>query len=134
MGFMEDVVDPDEIYVIGQSGGGYATVAMFMKSRHKIKKFSAWVPLVDLIAWHRETSIRGFKYADEILACTHSQNGNLNEEMAKSKSPIYWDTPIEKLKESKLEIYAGVYDGMEGNGTIPITHSINFYNILSTYS
>ena len=42
----------------------------------------------------------------------------------------YWETPTEKLKYSRLEIFAGVYDGMTGNGTIPITHSINFYNKL----
>ena len=60
-------VDTTRIYVIGMSGGGYATLAMFMKSKHKIKKFSSWVPLVDLIQWYDETKILKLKYAPEIL-------------------------------------------------------------------
>lgn len=123
-------VDSDRIYVIGTSGGGYATLATFMKSRHKIKKFAAWVPLVDLSKWYRETRIRKLKYADEIMACTSSSGGELNLEVARAKSPMYWQTPVHKLEDSEVKIYCGVYDGMTGNGTIPITHSINFYNKL----
>jgi hypothetical protein len=125
-------VDTTRIYVIGMSGGGYATLAMFMKSKHKIKKFSSWVPLVDLIQWYDETKILKLKYALEILACTQSKDDVLNEEIAKQKSPIFWKTPVDKLNYSTLEIATGIYDGMIGNGVIPITHSINFYNKLLT--
>ncbi|MCJ7465689.1 MAG: prolyl oligopeptidase family serine peptidase [Maribacter sp.] len=123
-------VDTTRIYVIGVSGGGYATLAMFMKSKHKIKKFSSWVPLVDLVQWYEETKILKLKYSSEILACTESEDGLLNEKIARQKSPIYWETPIDKLNHSTLEISTGIYDGMIGNGVIPITHSINFYNKL----
>jgi len=123
-------VDTTRIYVIGVSGGGYATLAMFMRSKHKIKKFSSWVPLVDLVQWYEETKILKLKYSSEILACTESEDGVLNEKIAKQKSPIYWETPIDKLNHSTLEISTGIYDGMIGNGVIPITHSINFYNKL----
>ncbi len=51
---------------------------------------------------------------------------NLNEENARQKSPLYWKTPVKKLTKSKLFIYAGIYDGIQGS--VPITHSINFYN------
>ena len=114
------------------SGGGYATLAMFMKSKHKIKKFSSWVPLVDLIQWYDETKILKLKYAPEILVCTQSKDDILNEEIARQKSPIFWKTPVDKLTYSTLEISTGIYDGMIGNGVIPITHSINFYNKLLT--
>jgi predicted peptidase len=123
-------VDTTKIYVMGMSGGGYATLAMFMKSKHRIKKFSSWVPLVDLVQWYDETKILKLKYAAEILACTQSKDGILNEKIARQKSPIYWETPIDKLNYSTLEISTGIYDGMRGNGVIPITHSINFYNKL----
>jgi len=125
-------VDPSRIYVIGMSGGGYATLAMFMKSKHKIKKFSSWVPLVDLIQWYNETKVLKLKYAPEILLCTQSKDDVLNEEIARQKSPIFWKTPVNKLNYSTLEISTGIYDGMIGNGVIPITHSINFYNKLLT--
>lgn len=118
-------IDTAKIYVIGSSGGGYATLSTFMKSKHKIKKFSAWVPISDLVAWYAESKIKGNKYAQDILDCTESKKG-LDIEKAKSRSPIYWDTPVEKLKDTKLSIYTGIYDGIQGS--VPITHAINFYN------
>jgi pimeloyl-ACP methyl ester carboxylesterase len=119
--------DTSKIYVIGVSGGGYATLSTFMKSKHNIKKFSAWASISDLPAWYNESKIRGAKYADNILSCTSSQ-GALNELVAKQKSPLYMDTP--KNKKAGLFIYAGVFDGIQGS--VPITHSINFYNKLLT--
>lgn len=120
-------VDKDKIFIIGVSGGGYATLSAFMKSRHKINTFSAWASISDLTAWHNQCSIRGTKYAQDVLDCTNSHE-NLNIENAQNKSPIYWPTPKKKTKKSKLKIYAGIYDGIKGS--VPITHSINFYNKL----
>ena len=119
-------VDPSRIYVIGVSGGGYATLAMFMKSRHKIRKFSAWAAISDLSAWYEESSIRDNRYAKDILACTGSEETSLNREEAKLRSPLHWETPPGRLDESELVIHAGVFDGIQGS--VPITHSINFYN------
>lgn len=125
-------VDTSQIYVIGASGGGYATLSTFMKSRHDIKQFSAWVPISDLIAWYHEGEIRNSLFTEDILNCTNSI-GELNIENAKQKSPLYWNTPVEKLNKSKVSIYAGIFDGIKGS--VPITHSINFYNkVLSDLS
>ena len=122
-------VDTSKIFVIGVSGGGYATLSTFMKSKHNISKFSAWASISDLIAWYNESEIRNPKYAENVLDCTSSNNG-LDIEVAKQKSPIYWNTPTDKLKKSKLFIYAGIYDGIQGS--VPITQSINFYNKILT--
>lgn len=122
-------VDTSKIYVIGVSGGGYATLSTFMKSKHNIKNFSAWASITDLSAWYNESKIRGNKYSQNILNCTGSEKG-LDIDNAKLKSPMYWNTPTEKFENSKITIYAGVYDGIQGS--VPITHSINFYNKLLT--
>ncbi len=119
-------VDTSNINVIGVSGGGYATLAMFIKSRHQIRRYSAWVPISDLVAWFEESKIRGNKYAGDILACTGSKDGELELEEAKRRSPLHWKTPPGRLDNSELIIYAGVYDGIQGS--VPITQSINFYN------
>ena len=119
-------VDTSRIYVVGASGGGYATLGVFMKSSHRIKKFSAWVPISDLEAWYRESYIRGNKYANDILNCTHSKDSILNVPIAREKSPLHWDTPIEKINYASLHIYTGIYDGIQGS--VPITQSVNFYN------
>lgn len=119
-------VNSDQIYIIGFSGGGYATLSAFMKSKHNVKKFSAWASISDLVAWHKESRIlQNFEYVDDIEKCTKS-DGKLNLEIAKQKSPINWQTPTQKLKHQELNIYAGIYDGLQGS--VPITHSINFYN------
>ncbi len=126
-------VDTSRIYVIGYSGGGYAALAAFMKSTHRIRKFSAWVPISDLIAWYEESSIRGNKYAGDILDCTGSQDSMLNMDIARQRSPIFWETPSGKLDHSNLYIYTGIYDGIQGS--VPITQAINFYNkVLSDLS
>jgi pimeloyl-CoA synthetase len=118
-------VDTGKIYIIGKSGGGYAALSSFMRSKHNIRKFSAWASISDLIAWYSESKIRNSNYANNILDCTDSKN-RLNVENAKYRSPLYWNTPLHKLLSSKLLIYAGIYDGIQGS--VPITHSINFYN------
>jgi hypothetical protein len=86
------------------------------------------VPLADLAKWYDETRIRKLYYANNILVCTHSKDKTLDREAAIQRSPFYWPTPKEKLKYATLEIFTGVYDGLENVGPIPITQSINFYN------
>ena len=122
-------VDKKRIYVVGYSGGGFATLAMFMKSRHKIKAFSAWVPISDLVAWHAESFARKNKYANEIIRCTGSTDG-LDEAKAQARSPYFWKTPTAERKKSKLQIFAGIHDGY--TGPVPISQSIKFYNKLLT--
>lgn len=118
-------VDLSRIYVIGVSGGGYAALAVYMRSRHQINTISAWVPISDLEAWYHQSTIRGNSYGMHIMKCTGSANENLNEEEARKRSPLFWNTP---QRDTKLFIQAGVYDGIQGS--VPITQSINFYNKL----
>lgn len=121
-------VDTSKIFIAGVSGGGYATLCMYMKSRHRIRQYSSWVPISDLIAWYRDSGIAHHRYSPDIVACTSSENGRLNEDKAKLRSPLYWKTTHNR-GASMLKIYAGVYDGFSG-GSVPITQSIDFYNKL----
>ncbi len=109
-------VDMSQIYVIGVSGGGYAALAVYMRSRHQINTISAWVPISDLEAWYHQSSIRGNGYAMNVMKCTDSGTEQLDEKEARKRSPLYWDTP---QRDTKLYIQAGVYDGIQGS--VPIT-------------
>lgn len=122
-------VDSQNIYVVGNSGGGYATLAMYMKSRHDIRSFSAWSSISDLAAWYGESVERKNKYAAEIIQCI-GKDSAFNALNAKLRSPLYWKTPVKKRQNSLLQIYVGVHDGY--TGSVPISHSINFYNKLLT--
>ena len=120
-------VDKNRIHVIGYSGGGYATLAMYMKSRHNISGFSAWASISDLVAWYGESIERKNKYATEIVSCIGANN-IFDTLKAKERSPLFWTTPVKKRKKCVLQIFAGIHDGY--NGPVPISQSINFYNKL----
>jgi len=118
--------DKNQIYIIGYSGGGYATLAMYMKSRHTIKAFSAWASIADLVAWYAQSVERKNKYAREIISCTGAGN-KFDSLKAAERSPLAWTTPLKKRKKSTLQIFAGIHDG-HFPGVVPISQSINFYN------
>lgn len=122
------LVDPDMIYVAGASGGGYAALCTFMRSRHDIARFSSWVPISDLAAWYDETAQKKseYPYSQQMIACVGATGSGLNRTAARERSPLCWKTPIKKLERAKLQIFAGVFDGIKGS--VPITHSIRFYN------
>jgi len=115
----------DKIYIVGFSGGGYATLGTYMKSKHKIKAFSAWASITDLAAWYEESRIRKNKYAADIFNCTDSEN-EFNTVLAKERSPLFMELPDQPKSSAKIFLYAGIHDGIDGS--VPITHSINFYN------
>lgn len=119
-------VDASAIYIVGTSGGGYNALCHFMKSRYPVKEYSVWVPITDLNSWYHESVSRKSKYAGDIVNCICDNCGEYKEEAAKERSPLYWNTPVEKMKTTRLRIYAGIHDGY--TGAVPITHSLRFYN------
>lgn len=119
-------VDPGNIHVVGTSGGGYATLLMYMKTSLDIRSFSAWVPISDLVDWYWACDSRGLKYAGDILKSTGSQDSVLDIDEARKRSPYFMDTPVRTRKKSILDIYCGIHDGY--TGSVPITQSIKYYN------
>lgn len=118
-------VDADNIFVVGASGGGYATLGSYMKTTHQVKAFLSWVPISDLSAWFHQSKNRESKYAQDILECT-SGGTSLDQNRARDRSPLFWNIP--KKPNGRLEIYAGINDGY--TGSVPISHSIKFYNLI----
>jgi lysophospholipase L1-like esterase len=120
--------DPENIHVIGVSGGGYATVLTYMKSKHKIRSFSAYAGLYNLVAWYQESLGRKARYAGDIAASTSGNREVFNTEEAKLRSPFFMAQPVTDRTHSKLSIYCGVHDGY--TGSVPISHSLKMYNKL----
>jgi acetyl esterase/lipase len=122
-------VDRQNIFVVGMSGGGYAALGAYLKSRHPVRLFIAWSPISDLVAWFYQSQSRGTAgYAEDILRCT-SQGGPLDEQAARSRSPLFWDLPA--VSNGRLELYAGINDGYAGS--VPISHAILFFNRLAAH-
>jgi pimeloyl-ACP methyl ester carboxylesterase len=118
-------IDRDNVFVVGSSGGGYATVGTFLKTRHAVRAFLAWVPITDLVAWFRESNERGRKYAADILQCV-GDGDTLNKDEALRRSPLHWH--LDDRPRGRLELFAGIDDGH--SGSVPISHSLLFYNRL----
>lgn len=120
--------NPDEVHIVGVSGGGYATLAAYMNLEYPVKSFSAWVPISDIEGWYWESVGRSANYAKDILMSLSEKGDTLIKEEAISRSPLYQVYPKDKRKDAKLYIYSGIHDGYKGS--VPITHSINMYNRL----
>jgi dienelactone hydrolase len=120
-------VDPENIFVVGFSGGAYAALGMYARTRHPVRAILAWAPIADLVAWHYESMARGnIDLARQIRHCTGSEE-QLDSEAARRRSPLYW--PLPAVPKARIELYAGINDGYDG--TVPISHSIRFFNRLA---
>ena len=119
--------DPQDVHIIGVSGGGFAALAAYMNIKYPVKSFSAWAPISDLVAWYWESVGRKQKYATDIISAL-STDTVLNTNEALRRSPLMQKFPQELRKDARLLIYEGIHDGY--TGSVPITHSINMYNRL----
>jgi pimeloyl-ACP methyl ester carboxylesterase len=123
----EGNVDPDNIFVVGFSGGAYAALGMYVRSRHSVRAYLAWAPIADLFAWHEESAARGnVELAQQIRDCTGSGERLVRED-AQRRSPLSWT--LASVPKSRIELFAGIDDGY--SGTVPISHSIRFFNRLT---
>jgi poly(3-hydroxybutyrate) depolymerase len=111
-------VDPERIYVLGVSGGGYTTLCAAASGRVPARAFYAWASITDLAAWYREHAAD--QYGADVLQCTAS-HGLLNEAEAGRRSPIHMP-----LSSRPVHLYAGINDGF--TGSVPITHSVALFN------
>jgi hypothetical protein len=117
------MVDREQIFIVGASGGGYAGLCALMNGQPHIAAYNLWVPISDLEAWHSQQ--RHSSYGRDIRACTASGD-SLDVAEARRRSPLYMSVPAEL---PPTRIYTGIMDGW--NGSVPITHSIRMFNRLA---
>lgn len=120
--------DPSDVHIIGVSGGGYATLAAYMKINYPVRSFNAWAAISDLEAWYDECSSRKLKYTEDLENLT-TGGTHFDEAEARRRSPMHMSFPGNKRAGACLNIFAGISDGY--SGSVPITHSINFFNTIS---
>jgi pimeloyl-ACP methyl ester carboxylesterase len=120
-------VDTDNIFIVGVSGGGYAILGTFMRTRHQVKRFLSWNGISNLSTWYRQSKSRDSSFAQDVIDCTSNTN-QLDPNEAKKRSPLFF--PMPATTNGTLELFAGIHDGY--NGPVPISHSILFFNRLVT--
>jgi lysophospholipase L1-like esterase/pimeloyl-ACP methyl ester carboxylesterase len=119
-------VDRSNIHIIGASGGGHATMLAWMRSRHNVRSFSAWVGISDLVKWYYESVGRGTVYATNLCQVTTGDPARFDAREARKRSPLFMDTPLARRAHGKLSLHVGVHDGY--TGSVPITQTLEFYN------
>jgi lysophospholipase L1-like esterase/dienelactone hydrolase len=119
-------VDRANVHVIGVSGGGHATMLAWMRSRHDVRTFSAWVGISDLVKWYHESVGRDARYATDLCQVTTGDPARFDPAEAEKRSPLFMATPAARRALAGLHLYAGVHDGY--TGSVPITQTIDFYN------
>ncbi len=106
-------VDPDNVFLLGLSGGGHMALLMAGYCPGYFKAIAAYVPITDLEKWAGENS----HYRDHILACCSNDKNEM-----KHRSPV---TYLDNIAKANLKICHGKYDPV-----VPVSHSLDFYNTL----
>ena len=121
-------VDPNRIYLIGASGGGYTALMMAGRAPEVWAGVSAWVPISDLKAWHEQCKAKGRGYYRHIVASCGGPPGASAkvDEQYRRRSPVTW---LANAKNVNLDINAGIHDGHKGS--VPISHSLVAFNTIA---
>lgn len=123
-------VDASRIYLAGGSGGGHMTLLVAGRHPSRFAAASAWCSIVDLAAWHRETSAdpRHQHYARSIETACGGEPGRsagVDQQYA-ARSPL---TRLKQALGLPIEIAAGIHDGVLGS--VPFLHSVRAFNLLA---
>jgi acetyl esterase/lipase len=121
-------VDPNRIYLVGASGGGYTALLMAGRAPHIWAGVSAWVPIADLRAWYFECSETGRRYAGDIAkSCGGVPGASTVVDLEYTKrSPV---THLHNAVGLPLDINAGITDGH--TGSVPVSHSLKAFNLVA---
>jgi len=121
-------IDPSRIYLVGVSGGGYASLIMAGRAPEIWAGVSAWVGISDLNTWYVESRQRKAKYADDIVRSCGGTPGESAEADAqcRKRSAITW---LSAAKSLPLDINTGIHDGH--SGSVPVSQSLNAFNLLA---
>ncbi|MEW6307021.1 MAG: prolyl oligopeptidase family serine peptidase [Verrucomicrobiota bacterium] len=121
-------VDERRVYLVGASGGGYASLLLAGRAPEIWAGVSAWVPITDLRAWYFESVRKKQKYAGDIVKSA----GGIPEPGSKAEAECIKRSAITHLAKAKgvpLDINAGIHDGH--TGSVPVSHTLNAFNLLA---
>lgn len=120
-------IDPSRIYLAGYSGGAMMALTMAGRYPELWAGVVAWVPVFDLVQWHRETRRKYPRYAREIRQSCGGRPvpGSKAERECRRRSPR---TYLEQARRARVPVYiaAGINDPF-----VSPRHSIAAFNLLA---
>lgn len=111
-------IDSKKIFLLGCSGGGHMALLTTAKNSEMFKAVGAFVPITDLITWHRDSN----SYSRHIEACLGGAPNADNIEIYKERSPICY---LDDIAKANVKIFHGRYDNV-----VSVKQSMDFYNCL----
>ena len=105
-------VDPNNVFLLGASGGGHMALLMAGMCPEYFKAIGAFVPITDLVIWETQKEY----YAPHIHACCGGA-----DEMMKRSPMSYLDT----IAKANVKIFHGKYDDV-----VPVSHSIQLFDAI----
>jgi acetyl esterase/lipase len=121
-------IDPERIYLMGGSGGGYASLLMAGRAPEVWAGVSAWVPIFDLSDWHRECTRAQRNYAQMMENACGGAPGS-SPEVDRQYRERSASTYLAKALKVPLDINTGIHDGH--TGSVPVSHALRAFNLLA---
>ena len=121
-------IDEKRIYLVGASGGGYASLLMAGRAPEVWAGVSAWCPIYDLKVWHAEARERRLRYADMLeKVCSGAPGASAEvDQQYRVRSAAAW---LERARNVNLSINTGITDGH--NGSVPISQTMHAFNAVA---
>jgi pimeloyl-ACP methyl ester carboxylesterase len=119
-------IDSAAVYLVGTSGGGYASLVMAGRHPEAWTAVSAWVPIADLKAWYFESKKSNHDdYARGVVSSCGGTPGDSAavDEQYRRRSPLMY---LANAKGLKLHIDAGI-----GDNDVPVSHSLQAFNAVA---
>lgn len=124
-------IDEKRIYLIGASGGGMMALLMAGRAPDLWAGVSGWVGILDIAKWHAEGITRNNGYPEMMAACCGGapNDSPATKKQYRKRSP---KTYLMTASALPMDINAGIHDGHDGS--VPISHSLEAFNILAEAS
>lgn len=120
-------VDERRIYLTGVSGGGHLSLVMAHRAPQLWAGVSAWVPISDLAAWHRECRAAGREYARDLEGVCGGPPGTPTADAEyHRRSPLFF---LAAARGLPVDLNAGIHDGH--TGSVPVSHTLHAWNALA---
>lgn len=121
-------IDPDRIYLVGVSGGGYAAMLMAGRAPQLWAGVSAWCGIFDLREWYKQTLARKLGYP-EMLARSCGGIPGANAEVDAQFRTRSANSTFSEAKAVPMDLNTGIHDGH--TGSVPTSQTLEAYNSLA---
>ena len=119
-------IDPRRIYLIGCSGGGYASMLLAGRAPQIWAGVSQWCGIYDLAQWHAERARDGYGRMLEAVCGGAPGVSPAADEQYRRRSASTWFSAAAGVP---MDLNTGIFDGHKGS--VPVSHTLHAFNTLA---